>query len=100
MRNSSVERRYWRPWDWMKSHKGEQVRQGLTPGARRHLDDIEEEDPAHETREIAATAVRRKTEECGVPKGRRWRECLTRRGEWPTKRPSNKLRKVTLYWTI
>ena len=84
----------------MKSPQGRQVRQGLTPGAHQHLDDAEEEDPAYETREKAATVVRRKTEDCGVPKGRRWREYLTRRSEWLTKRPSNELRKVTLYWTI
>lgn len=43
--------------------------------------------------ETAVSLVRRKAE------GKKRRECLTRKSEWPTKRPSNTLRKVSLNLT-
>ena len=51
--------------------------QGLSPGALQHLDDGEEEDPAAKETETIVTEVRGKTEECGVPEGKKRRECLT-----------------------
>lgn len=73
--------------------------QRLSPGALQHLDDGEEEDPAKET-ETVVTEFRGKAEECGVPEGKKRRECLTRRGEWSTERPSDKIRKMTLNLTM
>lgn len=44
-RNFSAQRRYLKPWDWMRSHKEREAAQGLSPAALRHLVDIEKEDP-------------------------------------------------------